>query len=183
MSIREMLNTLNAQQNKDNHFTNITKEDLNMKATENKPASRPATFTKSEWDKLTYRAYFALLDMVKGSKTMTQFTHVPEVKALVEKCGITLDTTSLVSLLAYMVKYTTQDGNKVCKVSALSSLRKWFNEGYLELMTRPVVFNAGKVDPYAKKAKAPSASKKSPTKAELQAEIESLKAQLAKVAA
>lgn len=140
-----------------------------------KSASRPACFTKDVWDRSTYKAYFALIDVVKGTKSMKDFTKEPMVKYLCTKLNITMGTQNMVSLIAYMVNYGTKDHEKVCKVNALSFFRKWFNEGYKELVSRPVVSNAGKVNPFDKK----SPKGKAPTKADLEAQNAELLKELA----
>lgn len=123
--VNNILNILNAQQNKDNHFTNISKEDLNMKATENKPTTRPATFSKSQWDKATYTAYMGLIAIVERRATIATF--LKDNAGLFMGCGVPADEAHVLSLVIAMAKDTTVDHEKVRKVNPIGSLRQFFN--------------------------------------------------------
>lgn len=130
ISVKEMLNALNAQQNKDNHFTNITKEDLTMKAatttaTTPKNPSRPATFSKSQWDKATYTAYMGLVAIVERRSSIAAFLKANA--ALFLGCGVPADEEHVLSLVIAMAKDTTVDHEKVRKVNPIGSLRQFFN--------------------------------------------------------
>lgn len=140
MSIKEVLNTLNAQQNKDNHFTNISKEDLNMKTTENKPATRPATFSESQWKRATYTAYMDLVAIVERRMTIAQYLKAHA--GLFMGCGVPADEQHMLSLVIAMAKDTTVDHEKVRKVVSVASLRQFFNGAWQAKDAMKVVYKA-----------------------------------------
>lgn len=149
--------------------------------TPEKKGSRPATFTKSQWEQSTYNAYIAFVKVVNGE--MTQDRWLKRAKNLFNSCGMPADDYHYTLLLMAIAHDTTVDGEKAHKVSAVSSFRQFFNGGWIEREARKTVSNAGKAPSSAPVAKKAS---KDPTKAQLTAQlaeqakvIEELKAKLA----
>lgn len=144
--------------------------------TPEKKGSRPATFTKSAWDMATYAIYMDLIHVVEGKLSIRDF--MANSAPLYNACGMPADGYHFTSLLIAMARDTSVKGEKVRKVNAISSLRQFFNQGWVERESRPVVYT----EPKAPKAPAPKASKpakhKEPTKAELLEQIATLKAAL-----
>ena len=130
-----------------------------------KSTSRPDCFTKSQWDTQTYQAYMSFVHVIERRETPEDFL-LANV-GLFNSCGMPADMDHLISLVAAMVKDTTADGEKVRKVSAISSFRQFFNGAWVERESRRVAY----VAPKAPKPAQPKAQKqtksKGPTKAQL----------------
>ena len=139
-----------------------------------KKGSRPATFTKSTWDTATYAVYLDLVRVVEGKLSIRDF--MANSAPLYNACGMPSDGYHFTSLLVAMARDTSVKGEKVRKVSAISSLRQFFNQGWVERENRKVVYTEPKVPAAPKPKAAPKA--KEPTKAELLKQIETLKAAL-----
>ena len=112
----------------------------------NKPANRPAVFTKKDWDSKTIRAYNGLVMLVKGElskgkyASMTKaYLYHPVVKELFEKCGIPMEEKQVLSLLFSMVRDRTNDRH----IISVSGLRKWFNGGWKT--EKPVTYTEPKM--------------------------------------
>lgn len=127
-----------------------------------KKATRPEGFTKAQWDNDTFRVYNGLIKLVKGEILAPQFVNHPTVKSLMEKCcnaKTPEDRWGLfVSLIVTMDTYSTVDHVKVNKIKSIATLRSWFNGGWAEKASRPVVYKEPKAP--AKKAKKAPAAKK-----------------------
>lgn len=131
--------------------------------TNTKPATRPACFTKRDWDIKTIRAYNGMILLVKGelpkgrysSMTMAYLKH-PVVAELFEKCGIPAQESYVLNLLFAMVRERREERHVV----TVSALRKWFNGGWK--IEKPVSYTQPK-EPKAP-AKATKKSKKSSPK-------------------
>lgn len=127
---------------------------MNTNAT--KKATRPAGFTKAMWDNDTFRVYNGLIKLVKGEILAPQFVNHPTVKSLMEKCcgaKTPEDRWGLfLNLIVTMDTYSTVDHVKVNKIKSIATLRTWFNGGWEEKATRPVVYKEPKA-PTAPKAK------------------------------
>lgn len=128
--------------------------------TNTKKATRPAGFTKNIWDTDTFRVYNGLIKLVKGEILAPQFVNHPTVKSLMEKCcGAKTPEARwglFLSLIVTMNTYSTVDHVKVNKIKSISTLRSWFNGGWEEKTTRPVVYK----EPKAPKAPAKKTSPK-----------------------
>lgn len=139
-----------------------------------KKGSRPSTFTKSAWDMATYAVYMDLIHVVEGKLSIRNF--MENSAPLFNACGMPADGYHFTSLVVAMARDTSVKGEKVRKVNAISSLRQFFNQGWVERENRQVVYNAPKA-PATPKAPKP-AKHKEPTKADLLKEIATLKAAL-----
>lgn len=123
--------------------------------TTTKPATRPACYTKRDWDTKTIRAYNGMILLVKGelkkgryaSMTMAYLNH-PVVKELFTQCGIPQKEEYVLSLLFAMVRERREERHVV----AVSALRKWFNGGWKT--EKPVTYTQ------PKEPKAPAKSTK-----------------------
>lgn len=129
-----------------------------------KKSTRPAGFTKSQWDNDTFRVYNGLVKLVKGEILAPQFINHPVVKSLMEKCcnaKTPEDRWGLfVNLIVSMNTYGTVDHEKVNKIKSISTMRQWFNGQWEEKATRPVVYK----EPKAPAKKASPKGKKSEVK-------------------
>ena len=140
-------------------------------------ASRPACFSKRDWDNMTFDAYKGVVALVKGEITGTQF--VKRNQNLFKKCNIPADGIHLIRLITTMNSFTTVNHEKVCKVKSIGLLRSFFNGGWVEKDSLPVVSDS-KAHGYKASAKKSSStgSKKGPTKSDLEAQNAELKKQL-----
>ena len=127
--------------------------------TNTKPATRPAVFTKKDWDLKTIRAYNGLIMLVKGElpkgrySSMTKaYLYHPVVKELFEKCGIPFEEKQVLSLMFFMVREKTAERH----IIPVASLRKWFNGGWK--VEKPVTYTELKV--HASATKTATKSKK-----------------------
>ena len=141
-----------------------------------KRGSRPATFTKDAWKMATYAVYLDLVHVVEGKLSIRDF--MTNSAPLFNACGMPADGYHFTSLLIAMVKDTTEKGEKVRKVSAISSLRSFFSGAWVERENRKVVANAGAVPENKPVTEKKPAKHKEPTKAELLEQIATLKAAL-----
>lgn len=143
-----------------------------------KSTSRPDCFTKSQWDNQTYNAYIAFIQVIQRVTTPEEY--LIATTPLFNACGMPADMDHLLSLAIAMAKDTTTDGEKVRKVSSISTFRQFFNGAWVERENRPVVFVAPKAPKPVTTSKATKAnnSKKGPTKAELAAQNAELLKQL-----
>lgn len=131
--------------------------------TNKKPASRPACFTKSAWETATYDAYKGIVALVEGKTTGAKFLN--RHANLFKSCGIPADGIHLLRLVTFMSNYTTYGGDKVLKVKAVSTLRKYFNGEWASLDARRVVYDTKTKDPRTVTPKKSSKSKKVTTEA------------------
>ena len=100
--------------------------------TTTKPATRPAGFTKREWDEKTVRAFKGLTMVVDGTlphcntSILKAYLRHPVVAELFSQCGIPADEQHVLMLLFAMVRERREERHIV----TVSSLRKWFNGGW-----------------------------------------------------
>lgn len=170
-----------------NNTNNTNKEGITMSANLNaygfimpahtkKSTSRPDCFTKSQWDNQTYNAYIQFIQVIQRVTTPEEY--LVATTPLFNSCGMPADMDHLLSLAIAMAKDTTTDGEKVRKVSSISTFRQFFNGAWVERENRPVVFVAPKAPKPVTPKATKSNSKKGPTKAELAAQNAELLKQL-----
>lgn len=110
--------------------------------TTTKKATRPAGFTKFDWDSKTFRIYDGLIKLSEQKIIAPQFVNHPVVKELLEKCcGANTPESRwnvCFALFVHMDNYGSKDGEKVLKVKTISALRQFLNGGWQEKMARPV---------------------------------------------
>lgn len=90
---------------------------------------RPATFTKSAWEKATFHAFLALIDLVQGKTTVSNY--LTDNAILFKASGVPADEKHVLSLLISMAKDRTEQGDKVRHVMPISYLRSYFNGGWV----------------------------------------------------
>lgn len=134
-----------------------------------KKASRPAGFTKFDWESKTLRVFNGLVRLVdKKDITFDTFKNHPIVKELLSKiCNANTpeDRDRLVlSLIIDACHYCTKDGELVMKVKCIGSVRKWFNGGWSDKINRKVVYKEPKAPTAPKAKKASPKGKKSEVK-------------------
>lgn len=154
--------------------------------TNTQPKNRPANFHKDEWDTMTFDAYRGIVALVEGKTTGAKFLN--HHAQLFKRCGVPSDGIHLLRLVTFMSNYCTVKGDKVLKVKAVSTIRKYFNGEWASLDARQVVYDTKTKDPRTA-AKKNTNSKKGPTKADLEAQnaelikqLEALKSLLPKAA-
>lgn len=147
------------------------------RATRNTP--KDFGFTATEWKQATYEAYLSYVSFMNGK--IKPALVLERLNPLFTKCGYTLNYTNLTAILTVrMASFGTDKGETARKIKSITTFRDFLRGGYADVVTAPLHFNAGKAP------KAPAAKKatkaKEPTKKELLAQLEELKAQLAAIA-
>ena len=145
-----------------------------------KPATRPDSFTKSQWDKATYTAYMSLISLAQGKVSVAQF--LKDNLDLFTRSGVPADEAHVLSLVIAMAKDTTMSGEKVRKVNPIGSLRQFFNRTWAEKDALEVRYKTPTA-PKESKPRSGNGSKKGPTKAELEAQNAELTRKLAEIQA
>lgn len=136
----------------------------------NKPAKRPACYTKAAWEEKTFRVYTGIVKLVKNEISLSQFVNHPIVKELCNNCGITTGLSDkdavkvrgqiTVSLIITMAKDRTSHGEKERHIAPIFRLRDFFNGGYKVKAELPVTYTEPKAPKTpAKKASKPSTKK------------------------
>lgn len=140
-----------------------------MKSNTNNPT---AIQSASEFRCQSYNAYLAYTRLIEGKSTVAET--VTALSPLAKLYGLTLTPENLVNTLTVkMTAYGKDKGETARKVKSIATFRAYIKGGWREVAAAPVHSSAGK-DPTATKS-----STKKPTKADLEAEIAALKAQLA----
>ena len=126
----------------------------------------------AEFRRQSYDAYLAYVRLIEGKSTVTET--VTALAPLAKLYGLTLTPENLVNTLTVkMTSYGKDKGETARKIKSIATFRAYVKGGWRDVAAAPVHANAGK-DPSAAKS-----STKKPTKADLEAEIAALKAQLA----
>lgn len=135
-----------------------------------------APLSAAEFRRQSFAAYVAYVDLIEGKSTVAV-----AIKSLAPLCalyGLQINAENLVNLLTVrMTAYGTDAGEKARKVKSIATFRAFVKGGWRDVAAAPVHSNAGK-DPFAAAAKKAAKAKK-PTRADLEAELAALKAQLA----
>lgn len=135
--------------------------------TTTKKATRPAGFTKFDWDSKTFRVFDGLVKLCNQQVDVKTFVNHPIVKELMERCCGSKTPEDryplFVSLLISSCTYGTVGGVKVLKIKSISTVRQWFNGGWEEKMSRPVVYKEPK-EPVKKESKKASPKEKKQVK-------------------
>lgn len=131
------------------------------------------TMSAAEFKQQSYNAYLSYVSFIEGKSTIQDT--VTALSPLMSAYGFTLTVDNLANLLTVrMTAYGKDKGEKAKKVKSIATFRAFVKGGWNEVKSAPVHSNAGKNPADAKPAKA-----KKPTKAQLEAEIETLRARLA----
>lgn len=140
-----------------------------MKSNTNKST---AIQSAAEFRRQSYDAYLAYVRLIEGKSTVSET--VTALAPLAKLYGLTLTPENLVNTLTVkMTSYGKDKGETARKIKSIATFRAYIKGGWRDVATAPVHANAGK-DPSTAKF-----STKKPTKADLEAEIAALKAQLA----
>lgn len=123
----------------------------------------------------SYDAYVQYVKLIEGE--ISTETAVEAMAPLFANYGFTLTTDNILNVLTIrMTAYTTMQGEKVRKVKSVGIFRNFIKSGWREVEAATVVSNAGK-DPHVA-ATTRKSSKKSMTKADIEAKIAELTAML-----
>lgn len=140
-----------------------------MKSNTNKST---AIQSAAEFRRQSYDAYLAYVRLIEGKSTVTET--VTALAPFARLYGLTLTPENLVNTLTVkMTSYGKDKGETARKIKSIATFRAYIKGGWRDVAAAPVHANAGK-DPSTAKS-----STKKPTKADLEAEIAALKAQLA----
>ena len=131
------------------------------------------TMTAAEFKRKSYDAYLAYVEFIEGKKSIIET--VEALSPLMSAYGFALTADNLANLLTVkMTAYGKDKGEQAKKVKSISTFRAFIKGGWKDVIAAPVHSNAGK-NPADAKVKS---TVKKPTKAELEAEIASLRAKL-----
>lgn len=156
-----------------NNTTTIKKqEETAMKKTSTNTTT--STMTAAEFKQKSYDAYLAYVAFIEGKQGISET--VEALSPLMSAYGLELTADNLANLLTVkMTAYGKDKGEQAKKVKSISTFRAFVKGGWKDVAAAPVHSNAGKNPADAKS----STKGKKPTKAELEAELESLRAQMA----
>lgn len=143
------------------------------KTTKTAPATT-APMTAQEFKQKSYDAYLSYVAFIDGKKSIDET--LSDLSPLMNAYGFALTIDNLANTLTVkMTAYGKDKGEQAKKVKSIATFRAFVKGGWAEVAAAPVHSNAGK-NP------ADSASKskaKAPTKADLEAELALVRAQLA----
>ena len=147
-----------------NNTTTIKKQEESTmkKATTNATTA----MTAAEFKQKSYDAYLVYVAFIEGKQGISET--VEALSPLMAVYGLELTADNLANLLT--VKLTSYG-----KVKSISTFRAFVKGAWKDVAAAPIHSNAGRNPADAK----PSAKAKKPTKAELEAELETLRAQMA----
>lgn len=156
-----------------NNTTTIKKqEETAMKKTSTNTTT--STMTAAEFKQKSYDAYLAYVAFIEGKQNISET--VEALSPLMSAYGFELTADNLANLLTVkMTAYGKDKGEQAKKVKSISTFRAFVKGGWKDVAAAPVHSNAGKNPADAKS----STKGKKPTKSELEAELESLRAQMA----
>ena len=154
------------------------KEEKNMKTTAAKTAKNaPATtapMSAQEFKQKSYDAYLSYVAFIEGNKSIDET--LSDLSPLMTAYGFALTIDNLANTLTVkMTAYGKDKGEQAKKVKSIATFRAFVKGGWAEVAAAPVHCNAGK-NPAESVSKAKA---KGPTKADLEAELAAVRAQLA----
>lgn len=154
------------------------KEEKNMKnatakTTKNAPATT-APMSAQEFKQKSYDAYLSYVAFIEGKKSIDEA--LSDLSPIMTAYGFTLTMDNLANTLTVkMTAYGKDKGEQAKKVKSIATFRAFVKGGWAEVAAAPVHSNAGK-NPAESVSKAKA---KGPTKADLEAELAAVRAQLA----
>lgn len=165
------VNTNTTNNTTTNNTTTIKKQEgTAMKKT----TANTSPMTAAEFKQKSYDAYLAYVAFIEGKQNISET--VEALSPLMSAYGLELTADNLANLLTVkMTAYGKDKGEQAKKVKSISTFRAFVKGGWKDVAAAPVHSNAGKNPADAK----PSTKGKKPTKSELEAELESLRAQMA----
>ena len=154
------------------------KEEKNMKNAAAKTAKNaPATtapMSAQEFKQKSYDAYLSYVAFIEGNKSIDET--LSDLSPLMTAYGFALTIDNLANTLTVkMTAYGKDKGEQAKKVKSIATFRAFVKGGWAEVAAAPVHSNAGK-NPAESVSKAKA---KGPTKADLEAELAAVRAQLA----
>ena len=154
------------------------KEEKNMKNAAAKTAKNaPATtapMSAQEFKQKSYDAYLSYVAFIEGKKSIDET--LSDLSPLMTAYGFALTIDNLANTLTVkMTAYGKDKGEQAKKVKSIATFRAFVKGGWAEVAAAPVHSNAGK-NPAESVSKAKA---KGPTKADLEAELAAVRAQLA----
>ena len=154
------------------------KEEKNMKnATAKTAKNAPATTaprSAQEFKQKSYDAYLSYVAFIEGKKSIDEA--LSDLSPIMTAYGFTLTMDNLANTLTVkMTAYGKDKGEQAKKVKSIATFRAFVKGGWAEVAAAPVHSNAGK-NPAESVSKAKA---KGPTKADLEAELAAVRAQLA----
>lgn len=154
------------------------KEEKNMKNAAAKTAKNaPATtapMSAQEFKQKSYDAYLSYVAFIEGKKSIDET--LSDLSPIMTAYGFALTIDNLANTLTVkMTAYGKDKGEQAKKVKSIATFRAFVKGGWAEVAEAPVHSNAGK-NPAESVSKAKA---KGPTKADLEAELAAVRAQLA----
>lgn len=164
------VNTTTATMTTNNTTTIKKQEESTMKKT----AATTSPMTAAEFKQNSYDSYLAYVAFIEGKQGISET--VEALSPLMSAYGLELTADNLANLLTVkMTAYGKDKGEQAKKVKSISTFRAFVKGGWQDVAAAPVHSNAGKNPADAKS----STKAKKPTKSELEAELETLRAQMA----
>lgn len=128
-----------------------------------------------EFKQSSFNAYIQYVALIEGKITAQEA--VDYMAPLMAEYGFTLTIENLINVLTVkLTAYGKDKGEQAKKIKSITTFRSFIKGGWAEVSAAPVHSNAGK-NPAGSSSK--STKSKGKTKADLEAEIEQLKAMLA----
>ena len=143
------------------------------KTAKNAPATT-APMSAQEFKQKSYDAYLSYVAFIEGNKSIDET--LSDLSPLMTAYGFALTIDNLANTLTVkMTAYGKDKGEQAKKVKSIATFRAFVKGGWAEVAAAPVHSNAGK-NPAESVSKAKA---KGPTKADLEAELAAVRAQLA----
>jgi len=150
-----------------------TMKNTTAKTTKTTPATS-APMTAQELKQKSYDAYLSYVAFIEGNKSIDET--LSDLSPLMTAYGFALTIDNLANTLTVkMTAYGKDKGEQAKKVKSIATFRAFVKGGWAEVAAAPVHSNAGK-NPAESVSKAKA---KGPTKADLEAELAAVRAQLA----
>lgn len=154
--------------------TNINSIKSQEESTMKKTIATTSPMTAAEFKQKSYDAYLAYVAFIEGNQGISET--VEALSPLMSAYGLELTADNLANLLTVkMTAYGKDKGEQAKKVKSISTFRAFVKGGWKDVASAPVHSNAGRNPADAKS----STKAKKPTKSELEAELETLRAQMA----
>ena len=133
-----------------------------------------APMSAQEFKQKSYDAYLSYVAFIEGKKSID--ATLSDLSPIMTAYGFTLTIDNLANTLTVkMTAYGKDKGEQAKKVKSIATFRAFVKGGWAEVAAAPVHSNAGK-NPAESVSKARA---KGPTKADLEAELAAVRAQLA----
>lgn len=150
-----------------------TMKNATTKTAKNAPATS-APMSAQEFKQKSYDAYLSYVAFIEGNKSIDET--LSDLSPLMTAYGFALTIDNLANTLTVkMTAYGKDKGEQAKKVKSIATFRAFVKGGWAEVAAAPVHSNAGK-NPAESVSKAKA---KGPTKADLEAELAAVRAQLA----